>query len=130
MNLGLLVINAVDALSPYLPFVAKGAANEVGKGAIAASKSVYEWVHKKLGANSNGVRVLDRLVKDPASDHERSLLRVELEELLTSRPELSGELRSLVEYASVAAANTSQSVTGHNGKIAQIVGNDNFTIIG
>jgi hypothetical protein len=128
MDPGTIAAAAVDALSPYLIEVAKGAAGKVGEAAYAGGAKLFKFLkHKLTGGDEQ--KALSRVELDPEGVDNQAALRVVLKESLQRDVAFQNELEALLKALSKNITSQSANVVGDSNVVNQAAGKDiNITV--
>jgi len=121
-----LTATVLTVLTPALTQIGTGAAREVGKKAVEAGEKLLDWLMGTL--TGQAATALADLQADPASDANRQVFGIRLDEFLTANPHRLADLKTLLAAAAPENA-AEQRIDGNDNKAAAVAGHGNTVTI-
>ena len=97
-----LAVAAVNALDPYWPVIAAGAATQIGKELPSAVKKLWDKIWGRCSDKPSARESLDDLLANTDDDDLKAAFRVQLRKLLSAEPDFAEEIGRLVEGTGTA----------------------------
>ena len=97
MDVALLIVPVMTALSTFLAGAADGAAHKLGEAAVEQSKRIYEAVKARFQKEADGGQAGQMLTLFGQNEKLRPAVEAELERILRADPAFAAALHQLVQ---------------------------------